>query len=209
LAELGASAGEVPPAVRRWLERWPLADLPHGTAGAAVTIVLREGRRDVEVLLIERAVRDGDLASGQVALPGGREDGDDASMRATALRELREEVGLDPADLLGTPGLVGVETATLFGMNVAVYSAALGPSPGPRAASPHEVAHVFWMPVGALDTVKTVERQTRSGLRNVPAIVHEGHVLWGFTFRVLRHFFDRAEPGPPGDITQAPPGPPE
>ncbi|MCI4333904.1 MAG: CoA pyrophosphatase [Thermoplasmata archaeon] len=199
MAELGEPAGHVPSAVRRWLERWPPGDLPHGAAGAAVTIVLREGRRDVEVLLIERSVRDGDIASGQVALPGGRADDADESMRATALRELHEEVGLGPADLVGTLGLVGVEEASLFNMHVAVYSAALGPSPGPRAADPHEVAHVFWLPVTALDTVEPVERATRSGLRKVPAIVHEGHVLWGFTFRVLRQFFDRPEPAtPPG-----------
>lgn len=197
MAELGEPAGHVPSAVRRWLERWPPGDLPHGAAGAAVTIVLREGRKDVEVLLIERSVRDGDLASGQVALPGGRADATDPSMRATALRELHEEVGLGPADLVGTPGLVGVHSASLFKMDVAVYTAALGPSLGPRAADPHEVAHVFWMPVAALDVVEAIERSTSSGLRKVPAIVHEGHVLWGFTFKVLRQFFDRPDPPPP------------
>lgn len=196
MAELGEPAGVVPSAVRRWLDRWPPGDLPSGAAGAAVTVVLREGRKDVEVLLIERSVRETDLASGQVALPGGRAEPTDATMRATALRELHEEVGLGASDLLGTPGLVGVEAARLFDLQVAVYTAALGPSPTPRAASPREVAHVFWLPVSALDRVETVERATRAGPRNVPAIVHEGHVLWGFTFRILRRFFDR--PDPPG-----------
>jgi 8-oxo-dGTP pyrophosphatase MutT (NUDIX family) len=194
LAELGDPAGELPPALRRWLARWPLGDLPHGSAGAAVTIVLREGHRDVETLLIERTVREDDPASGHVALPGGHEDEGDATMRATALRELREEVGLGEGDLLGPPRLVGAEVASLFGLRVAVFASALGPSPAPVRPSPQEVAHVFWLPVAALDHVETVERSTKSGPRAVPAIVHDGHVLWGFTYRILRQFFDRPEP---------------
>ncbi|HXQ94664.1 MAG TPA: CoA pyrophosphatase [Thermoplasmata archaeon] len=191
------------PALDRWLARWPTADLPRGSAGAAVTIVLREGHKDVEALLIERTVREDDPASGHVALPGGREDDGDATTLATALRELREEVGLGPTDLLGTPGLVGVEVASLFGLKVAVFAAALGPSPTPVPASPAEVAHVFWLPESALDRVETVERDTRFGPRAVPAVVHQGHVLWGFTYRVLRQFFERPDPPGPG----GPPGP--
>jgi 8-oxo-dGTP pyrophosphatase MutT (NUDIX family) len=194
LAVVGPPAGEAPPSVERWLARWPRNDLPHGTAGAAVTIVLREGHRDVETLLIERTVREDDPASGHVALPGGREDASDASMRVTALRELEEEVGLTPSDLLGAPGVVGVELASLFGLRVAVFCAALSPSPGPVRPSPREVAHVFWLPLGALDHPERVERATKSGPREVPAVVHDGHVLWGFTYRILRQFFDRPDP---------------
>ncbi|MCI4327092.1 MAG: CoA pyrophosphatase [Thermoplasmata archaeon] len=194
MAVVGPPTGGAPPSVARWLARWPPDDLPHGTAGAAVTIVLREGHRDVEALLIERTVREDDPASGHVALPGGREDAADPSMRATALRELEEEVGLNPADLLGRPGLVGVEVASLFGLRVVVFCAALAPAPGPVRPSPQEVAHVFWLPVAALDHPERVERATKSGPREVPAIVHEGHVLWGFTYRVLRQFFERPDP---------------
>ncbi|HEV8049105.1 MAG TPA: NUDIX domain-containing protein, partial [Thermoplasmata archaeon] len=174
MAELGDRARKVSPAVDRWLSRWPPSDLPHGTAGAAVTIVLREGHKDVEALLIERAVREEDPASGHVALPGGREDADDATTRTTALRELREEVGLGPTDLVGTPGLVGVEVASMFGLRVAVFAAALGPATAPKPASPSEVAHVFWLPESALDRVETVERDTKFGIRKVPAVVHQG-----------------------------------
>jgi 8-oxo-dGTP pyrophosphatase MutT (NUDIX family) len=209
LAELVGPGTALPPELGRWLEPWPSDDLPHGAAGAAVTIVLREGHREVEVMLIERTVREDDLASGQVALPGGREDPTDPSVRATALRELQEEVGLRSTDLARPPVLVGVELATLFGLKVAVFASALGPSPGPVAASPGEVAHIFWLPVTALDRVQSVERWTKVGPRKVPAVVHDGHVLWGFTFRVLRQFFGRDDSALPHDPTRPTPNAPE
>lgn len=52
---------------------------------------------DPEILFIKRAGRVGDRWSGHVAFPGGRRDPPDVDDRATAIRETREEVGLDLA----------------------------------------------------------------------------------------------------------------
>jgi 8-oxo-dGTP pyrophosphatase MutT (NUDIX family) len=179
------------------VERWPDRDLPAGSAGAAVTVVLRSGTRDAEVLLIERTVREDDPASGQAALPGGRTDSSDASMRATALRELGEEVGLTADDLEGPARCVTVQRANLFGLDVAVFTGVLGARPGPRIASPAEVAHIYWLPWTALHDPRPIERVTRYGNRTVPAVVYQGHVLWGFTLRVLREYFGLDAPSLP------------
>jgi 8-oxo-dGTP pyrophosphatase MutT (NUDIX family) len=50
---------------------------------------------DAEILFIKRAGRVGDRWSGHTALPGGRRDPTDADDRAAAVRETKEEVGLD------------------------------------------------------------------------------------------------------------------
>lgn len=52
-------------------------------------------RGDPEILFIKRAGRAGDRWSGHVALPGGRRDPSDIDDRAAAIRETKEEVGLD------------------------------------------------------------------------------------------------------------------
>ena len=56
---------------------------------------------DPEILFIRRAARQGDRWTGHVAFPGGKRDPDDASDRAAAERETREEVGLDLATTAG------------------------------------------------------------------------------------------------------------
>jgi len=160
------------------------------TAGAAVVIVLREGSSEVETLLIERAEREEDPASGQVAFPGGHVAEGDGSLAVTALRELEEEVGLSRADLSGELRYVDTVLAIRFGLKVAVFATALAPeAQPPTARSAEEVAHVFWLPRSALGTSRPIERETSRGLATVRATVCDGHILWGFSRSVLCQFF--------------------
>jgi 8-oxo-dGTP pyrophosphatase MutT (NUDIX family) len=66
-----------------------------GARRAAIALVLLEQESALEVLLIERAQRDGDPWSGHMALPGGHVEPSDSDLGATAERETFEEVGLD------------------------------------------------------------------------------------------------------------------
>jgi 8-oxo-dGTP pyrophosphatase MutT (NUDIX family) len=185
--------------VGRLLARFPETSPPHGSAGAAVTIVLRSGLSDVEVLLIERAIREGDPASGQIGLPGGRVEDGEGALVNTALRECEEEVGIGAGDLLGTPRFVGFSIAPAVGLKVGVFAAELGPArPAPTARDPVEVAHVFWVARSALRHGRRILRETISGPREVEANIIDGHVLWGFTRRVLLDFFEIPDEGPPG-----------
>jgi 8-oxo-dGTP pyrophosphatase MutT (NUDIX family) len=158
------------------------------------------------VLLIQRAVRPGDPGSGHVALPGGRADPLDASLRTTALRELEEEVGLGLTDLEGPPRFLGIYSAHAFGLEVAIFAGLLRPSARrARAVDPHEVEEVFWMPVEAVHRPAMTRRKTTQGDRSVPAVQHDGHVLWGFTLRVLGELLSRIEGESPSRELARPP----
>ena len=69
---------------------------------AAVAIMVREGSDATEMLMIRRATREGDPWSGHMGFPGGRRDPEDASNFSCALRETREEIGVDLSQW-GTP----------------------------------------------------------------------------------------------------------
>jgi len=70
---------------------------------AAVLVLLTGGPNGVQVLLTERA-HNLRRYPGQMVLPGGKNEEIDANLTDTALRESREEVGLDQAsaDILGS-----------------------------------------------------------------------------------------------------------
>jgi 8-oxo-dGTP pyrophosphatase MutT (NUDIX family) len=62
---------------------------------ASVALIFRHTRdTGLEVLMIERAIKEGDPWSGHMAFPGGKQEPHDHSSSATAVRETFEEVGL-------------------------------------------------------------------------------------------------------------------
>lgn len=152
---------------------------------AATMLCLRMTERGAEVLLCRRAERAGDRWSGQISLPGGRVDPDDATLLATAVRETREEVGIDPiaaGRLLGAlpvlPGFAG----SVF---VQAFACEIAGDPPLVVSDEHRAA--WWAPVAALDrrsiAVPEVDRPviayTTVGADGLDAVV------WGLTFRIL------------------------
>jgi 8-oxo-dGTP pyrophosphatase MutT (NUDIX family) len=188
--------------VRAALEVYqPRAERAPEARPAAVSLVLVEEGADLTTLFIRRADRAGDPWSGQIALPGGRREPGDADLLATALRETREEVGVD----LGTAERLGVlddlypRTPMLPPVVVRPFVFALDARPS--LALDAEVREAFWVPLDALrapGTRRDVTLDLRGARRTFPAYVLGERVIWGMTERILTGFLDLIDSaGPP------------
>jgi 8-oxo-dGTP pyrophosphatase MutT (NUDIX family) len=167
----------------------PADPLPSDRADAAVLILLRLGPEGPEVLAEQRATRTGDPWSGQVGLPGGRTEPTDQSLTETVLRELQEEVGLLPSALEGPPRLFDIRRARPSGLRVAAFvDGVANDSNGSARVDATEVDTTFWFPLEALAQTERRLRTTSLGEIYVDAVPFQGHVVWGFTLRLLQDF---------------------
>jgi 8-oxo-dGTP pyrophosphatase MutT (NUDIX family) len=170
----------------------------HKVARASVAVVLSEGAAGVELLLIQRAMRDDDPWSGHMALPGGRRDPDDADVIATAVRETREEVGIDltvdgepigrldelravarhrPLDLVISPVAFALQRPVMLTLN------------------PREVDSAVWVPFSFFfrPQARATYSRTLDGIASdYPAFRYEHYTIWGLTHRILEGFLEVA-----------------
>ncbi|MDN5919047.1 MAG: CoA pyrophosphatase, partial [Pseudonocardia sp.] len=153
-----------------------------------------------EVLLTERA---GTLRAhaGQVAFPGGTIDPGDAGPVDAALREAREETGLDPdgvVPLAVLPELLIPPTGFLVTPVLAHWA-----RPGPvRVIDRGETERVLRVPVSALrDPENRVTVRGPSGYEG-PAFRTAGLLIWGFTAGLLSALLHRSGWERPWDATR-------
>ena len=149
---------------------------------AAVAIMLRDGDQGegLEALFIHRAARAGDTWSGQIAFPGGRREPTDTDLRTTAVRESREEIGVDltAAEPLGVLDDVYPRTPVL--PPVVVRPFVFGVAERPPITLSAEVQDAFWVSLRELTAPGA-----RGDVRSLPAYVVGNHTIWGMTERIL------------------------
>lgn len=166
-----------------------------GTSRASVALVLRERAAGPEVLLIERAEKEGDPWSGHMALPGGRVDPGE-SVEAAARRETHEEVGLSLADA-ETLGRLDDLTGRNAGRSSGLVISAFVFHHEGDAQLVHqesEVRDALWVPVWELaDPARHVHKSFHgTGGLQFPGIVvghPERQIVWGLTYRFFEVFY--------------------
>ncbi|MBX3204804.1 MAG: CoA pyrophosphatase [Labilithrix sp.] len=173
----------------------------HGVASegprAAVAAILRElpGADSADLFFIRRADHPTDPWSGHIAFPGGRRDPGDASLLETAIRETREEVGIDlsAGRLLGRLPDVPAFMRSNGGLVVTPFVFALS---GDVPVVPNvEVATTLWVPVTTLARGEGKSRfnfDYEGQSYDLPCMhLDPGqHRLWGLTYRMLETLLD-------------------
>ena len=157
---------------------------------AAVAISLRSGISGPEILMIQRAVREGAPWSGHMGFPGGRKDAFDVTDVACAKRETREEISFD----LDTHGelvcqLSDVNTgwrADRPEMLVAPFIFKVDSTPS--FALNHEVDDTLWVPLNfLLDDANRGRHQWdwRGEVLESDAFTYEGRLIWGLSLMMI------------------------
>lgn len=142
------------------------------------------------VLLTQRSAHLADHA-GQIAFPGGKIDATDASPLDTALREAREEVGLqrEYIEPIGYLGLYG----TSFGFRILPTLARVQPG-FKLVLSQAEVDDTFEVPLSFLMNPANHQVQSkefRGMLRSYYAMPYGPRYIWGATAGMLRMLYER------------------
>lgn len=127
---------------------------------------------------------------GQIAFPGGKQDPGDADAIAAALREAREEIGLEPANVEVLGCLPAHETVTAFHVTpvIGLVRARFIP-----VAEAGEVDEVFEVPLGdVLDLARySVQSRLWRGMwRHYYTVPVGPYYIWGATARILRAMAD-------------------
>lgn len=181
------------------------------TRQASVAIILRQSDDQPselsDILFIQRAERKGDPWSGHMAFPGGHREQDDVDLRAAAMRETQEEIGLslDDAEYLGA---LDHQRAQPRGrtLDMLIAPHVFITTRKPVFQPNHEVADVVWAPLPVLagNSLHDTETLPMAGRLTVfnGYRLSGGHFVWGLTYRILKSFFTTIDGGwqPPLEI---------
>lgn len=166
----------------------PAGDLA-GMRRTAVLVPLVQ-RVEPMLILIRRADR-GDPWSNHIAFPGGHVDESDADDRATAVREMGEELGVTEKNLrhLGSLGHFPVQTLTVdLHAFVGLWNGLGGIQPDPA-----EVAQVYEVACSDLRQQNHslgLAGQSADRLGKRLAYQLEDAVIWGVTARIIHRFLE-------------------
>ncbi|WP_437774274.1 NUDIX hydrolase [Sorangium sp. So ce1097] len=163
--------------------------------GAALDAAGDGDPAEAELLLIRRAEHPRDPWSGHMALPGGRRDPVDERLLDTAIRETREEVGIDLAAhgtlLARLPDLPAVARGRRVGLVISPFVFALRSTPDLTLS--HEVAEALWTPLGPLargERASTYAYTHEGNIVDLPCLRVDERVVWGLTYRMLEQLFE-------------------
>jgi 8-oxo-dGTP pyrophosphatase MutT (NUDIX family) len=159
--------------------------VPEGFRRAGVLVPLAPHGAECDLILTKRTL-DVETHKGQISFPGGVVDAADADIRATALRETNEELGIPTAsiELIGLLDDLTTPTGFVITPVVGLLNPSLDFHPNSR-----EVAEVFRLPLAFFADEKNGRCEVRllDGKRHEVWFYNDGcHEIWGATAAIIR-----------------------
>lgn len=159
--------------------------------GQAAVVVLVDGDPESGRVLLTKRSAHLNAHAGEIAFPGGKWEPGDADLQATALRETHEEVGIAPSQVTLVGCLPSGQTGR--GIEVTPFIATLV-GDVELTPNPNEIADCFWVSRATLIADQRIRTDVFTiGGREFwsPVYDFDGHVVWGFTARVLVQFMNQ------------------
>ncbi len=158
-------------------------------ANAAVSLLLKPTRGDFDLLLVKRVENPLDIWSGQMALPGGKFDPADVSLKDTVVRETLEETGiaLDSSRFLGVLATVRSKPGPDF--KILPFVALLEGKPRVKL-NKAELETFIWVPY---EEVVQSKGTVQFSFGKVPAYIFAEGIVWGITYNILGEFIQAVE----------------
>ena len=158
---------------------------PKGEGLPAAVLIGLVNRPDGPTIVLTKRTDHLKDHAGQICLPGGRIEADDASIEEAALREADEEIGLSPEKVDIIHRLAPYDTSTGFRVHPVIGW--IEP-PITWQPDPFEVAEVFELPLSfALDPQNHQRQSHRRGSvrRSYYVLPYQGRFIWGATAGML------------------------
>ncbi len=203
-AALEASDGLVPAVSPRMIRRTLTGEIvprlsgpPEGLTArhGAVMALLYPRNNDITLALTERTAHLGNHG-GQISLPGGRIEADDASPWDAAVRETNEEIGVN---LTGNAPWAALRPIYVAASRYYVTAfVAYSPEYPEFRLNPNEVASLVEVPLSALmqeSAFRTGERDNQGETVLEGFFQFESHKIWGATAVLLDQLLSRITVG--------------
>jgi 8-oxo-dGTP pyrophosphatase MutT (NUDIX family) len=173
-----------------------LANLQVQPRISAVMVLFFPGEKEIHTVLIKRPDYEG-VHSGQIAFPGGKSEEGDITAERTALREAREETGVDPerVTVFGTLSQVYIPPSNFLVTPVLGYTEEIPEwIPDPR-----EVQRILTPALSELldDSITGVETfRGSSGAWSIdaPYFKVQGYSVWGATAMMISELKELIRP---------------
>ena len=156
----------------------------------AAVLVLQCEKEGEEHLLFTQRTEAVLHHKGQICFPGGAVDEGDGSLWEAALREAKEEIGVDPSRITRLKELSVQYTPT--GFRVTPFVATIE---GPQVWSPnpHEIASIFSVPICHLKDLshfKLLKKEYQGESYIDPHFTFDQYTIWGMSGRILCEYLE-------------------